>query len=480
MKTRLLLLSILLPSLTLSAASYRTCGKIAAPATQYFGGPGRTHQSAVIDISDQLEGAKSIVAIRVNVRPGDRTSDSKLIVKTSKSGDDILWEENFEPKTGWNYIRLEQPCSLKRLTSCFVGYELTTTGAAIGGWSENDPDIQVVLSGTFAEADNASSTYLEGTMSRVVSTAVPYPYTAVLVNTGNTVQNDLWPLEFKEETHDLTFSHKGAQNVSVCGFNYNVTAYGFAAPKTPLVELFTSQFCANCPAGEETMELALLHSGAKVARLYHHAGYAADAFTLTESETLATSLGVTSAPSMVVDRGGVSHPGNSTENQFRELVRDWALAGIEVNTEWNSNTLNVTADFERDASLTGHVTLETWLTQSGVKSYQSGNGTQYTDFVHNDFPLVKMESKSLGSATKQSVNLLQTVDANLLKFTGGKAQNLKVVCYALVNGKVICATEYDVPENPSGIRDMILEKSQKEYWITPFVKAVGGKKVLTR
>ena len=471
MKLKFSFVFLTLLALTSHAANYRICGKISTPATQYFGPSTRAHQSAVIDISDKLTDAKSIVAIRVNLRTGERTSDCKLIAKTSKNASDILWEEAFTPHDGWNYIRLQQPCSLKRISSCFVGYELTTTGAAIGGWSEDDPDIQVVLSGDFNDTETTKTEYLEGVMSRVVSTAVPYTYTATKVNSGNTIVEDLWPLEFKSESHDLDFSQTGQQNVEVCGFSYTVTAYDFAAPKMPLVELFTSQFCANCPAGEATMELALTHSGAQVAHLYHHAGYAPDAFTITESETLATELGVNSAPSMCIDRGTVFHPGNATETQFRELVRDWALAEIQIEPTWNDTVLNVNATFRRDTRLPGNVTLETWITQSGIKTYQSGNGTQYQEFEHNYFPLMKLSTQSIGNATKNTVSWSQGME---------ETENLKVVCYALINGKIVCARECDVPEAPTGIKNVKMSNNVNEFSVTPFVKIVNGRKILIK
>ncbi|MBR1549917.1 MAG: Omp28-related outer membrane protein [Bacteroidales bacterium] len=70
-----------------------------------------------------------------------------------------------------------------------------------------------------------------------------------------------------------------------------------------LTEVFTSQYCGNCPEGEEALEGAYAGLENRVAYVFHHAGYQDDAYTIQASKQLESLYNAnTYAPAWMIDR----------------------------------------------------------------------------------------------------------------------------------------------------------------------------------
>ena len=78
-----------------------------------------------------------------------------------------------------------------------------------------------------------------------------------------------------------------------------------------LLETFTSQHCGNCPEGHTALEGAYEGLESRVAWLSHHAGFANDAYTISESLQLEALYGTsTYAPAVMIDRSMAYSEGN--------------------------------------------------------------------------------------------------------------------------------------------------------------------------
>ena len=73
-------------------------------------------------------------------------------------------------------------------------------------------------------------------------------------------------------------------------------------PRKFLLEHFTSEQCYNCPSGYEGIEEFVNTPNSPYIWVTHHAGYATDEYTISESEKIAKNLGITFAPAAVINR----------------------------------------------------------------------------------------------------------------------------------------------------------------------------------
>lgn len=161
-----------------------------------------------------------------------------------------------------------------------------------------------------------------------------------------------------------------------------------------LAEQFTGQDCGYCPGGAETLKMAIagMKNPEKVIWVAHHFGYRNDAFTLSESEVIGTSLGVQGAPNCAIDRMVVDfapgqsglcwHPGYATTDLLEELVKTPGLATIELDRTFNvaDSTLTVVV---KGNSLLEVTNVTVLVKQSGIVARQSSGGNNYQ---HNNAP----------------------------------------------------------------------------------------------
>lgn len=194
-------------------------------------------------------------------------------------------------------------------------------------------------------------------------------------------------------------------------FGFVVDSYDRVYPELPLVEVFTSQYCSNCPGGEAVLDRVLDKSGVSVARIHHHAGYTADFFTIPQSEELAGLMGVGSAPSMCLCRdvtrvaGGdalVYHPAYSSVSQYSRFKRANTLVGLSVSGVYYvpDEKLKVVVAVEKDeAAILGNPMLNVVVCENHVDGFQLGAGTTYVSYDHNHVVrliLTPLEGRQVG------------------------------------------------------------------------------------
>lgn len=172
----------------------------------------------------------------------------------------------------------------------------------------------------------------------------------------------------------------------------NVAVYAADAPERVciLIEEFTSQSCPNCPDGIATLREAIagMQHPEKAAWVAHHSGYQNDIFTLKGDLTIASKLGVYSAPDCIIDRmavdygRGVSefdwHPAYATSALLDDLTSTPANATIAMNVSLQDSTLTVDVNgmsYPNDCYIT------VLLCQNGIKAAQSYGGD---NFLHNE------------------------------------------------------------------------------------------------
>lgn len=74
-----------------------------------------------------------------------------------------------------------------------------------------------------------------------------------------------------------------------------------AFPRKHLIEEFTGQDCGFCPFGMDSVH-AFMGTDTNFVLILHHYGYQEDHFSVAGSQTITTSLGVSGAPSVSLDR----------------------------------------------------------------------------------------------------------------------------------------------------------------------------------
>lgn len=161
-----------------------------------------------------------------------------------------------------------------------------------------------------------------------------------------------------------------------------------------LIEQFTGQDCGNCPGGTKQMatSIAGMKNPNKAVWVAHHYGYREDAFTLQESATIGSSLGVNAAPMCNINRTPrdyglgkeelIWHPGYATTKLLEDALAEPGLATIEINRTYNADTRELTVEVKgRALESTAYITAI--VTQSGIEARQSGASGTYT---HNNAP----------------------------------------------------------------------------------------------
>ena len=161
-----------------------------------------------------------------------------------------------------------------------------------------------------------------------------------------------------------------------------------------LIEQFTGQACGYCPGGAEVLKMSIegMENPENVIWVAHHAGYAKDDFTLTESSSIATSLRVSGAPNCAVDRmpvdyavgesGMVWHPAYSTTELLEDLAKIPGLATMELNVNYTEETRQLIVGVKGKLIVTG-ANITVLVKQNGIIARQANGGNNYE---HNNAP----------------------------------------------------------------------------------------------
>lgn len=155
-----------------------------------------------------------------------------------------------------------------------------------------------------------------------------------------------------------------------------------------LAEVFTSQYCGNCPEGEEALEEAYEGLESRVAFVYHHAGYQDDAYTIQASKVLESLYNTgTYAPAWMIDRSmafadgqpGPVHYIGSDVMMHQTLSRATSVADNIVlgftNIDYNASSRQLTLSLEGYFIQNQNIEaprLTVYLVEDSLISFQQG------------------------------------------------------------------------------------------------------------
>ncbi len=418
----------------------------------YWGSDTKAHLSAAIHLSaSQLDGA-SVSAVQFNMALQPGTIDGLVFIKKSLEREENLYEQPFDAVDGQNIVWLDFPFSSSGAEDLYIGYELTCTGNTIGySWSDTStPEGDYVRTGYGSWSHLSASTghnsaltlaavLTDGDFSNEVADGItliqpdfPHISTAEkeysldlsVINTGvNTLKS--FSVSIDNGTAIQTFDINeplinnqissfsipyipvfGEQTASIIATgnadtqsaaSFNTTGYEKTYAKLPLVEIFTSQKCSNCPTGEAVLEKAIEQYGGEVIMVAHHAGFAADHFTIPESETFAEMIGANSAPLMSLDRkkgvtasspSTVFHPAYASTELFSPYHMANTLIGIDVqksefNTPDSKMAVELMVDCDPSATLSESIRLHAFAVENKITDTQNDLGTTHKEWEHN-------------------------------------------------------------------------------------------------
>lgn len=165
-----------------------------------------------------------------------------------------------------------------------------------------------------------------------------------------------------------------------------------AVERTLLMEKFYSQFCGYSPQGKEAIDEAIVGYEDRVARIYHHAGYRADLFTIDESVETAAEFGVNYSPGTMGDRLWFDALGSNAFNAMQwtgDLIADFlqkdGLASLKISDSYDVETRELTVNVSGNCIVTpDNKKITVAVTHSNYSSFQK-NAQNY---MHDHFPIL--------------------------------------------------------------------------------------------
>lgn len=206
------------------------------------------------------------------------------------------------------------------------------------------------------------------------------------------------PLPAITITDDVDFSyvvtHVNDKPILQSEENYQFYAYDKqdAVERTLLMEKFYSQFCGYSPQGKEAIDEAIVGYEDRVARIYHHAGYRVDLFTIDESVETAAEFGVNYSPGTMGDRMWFDALGSNAFNAMQwtgDLIADFlqqdGLASLKISDSYDVETRELTVNVSGNCIVTpDNKKITVAVTHSNYSSFQK-NAQNY---MHDHFPIL--------------------------------------------------------------------------------------------
>jgi hypothetical protein len=196
-----------------------------------------------------------------------------------------------------------------------------------------------------------------------------------------------------------------------------------------LIEQFTGQACGYCPGGAEVLKASIagMENPDDVIWVAHHAGYAKDDFTLTESLEIAGSLRVSGAPNCAVNRMPVDyvagksdlvwHPAYSTTELLEDLTEIPGLATMELTVNYTEENRMLVVGIKGNL-IVASANITVLVKQSGIIAKQANGGNNYE---HNNAPRFfltgsKGNKLDVDSAGNYEISYVYNVPAAVGKF----------------------------------------------------------------
>lgn len=257
--------------------------------------------------------------------------------------------------------------------------------------SEVTPNIQFV-NNSFGSVESLTVDYSVNGVTDTEKFELPTP---VGPNSLNVMSMSLPAIAI---TDDVDFSyvvtHVNDKPILLSEESYKFYAYDKqdAVERTLLMEKFYSQFCGYSPQGKEAIDEAIVGYEERVARIYHHAGYRADLFTIDESVETAAEFGVNYSPGTMGDRMWFDALGSNAFNAMQwtgDLIADFlqqdGLASLKISDSYDVETRELTVNVSGNCIVTpDNKKITVAVTHSNYSSFQS-NAQNYK---HDHFPIL--------------------------------------------------------------------------------------------
>lgn len=220
--------------------------------------------------------------------------------------------------------------------------------------------------------------------------------------------------------------------------------------RTLMLEQFTGQGCGYCPTGASIIKEGLAGIEDRVIWTAHHAGYAADDFTISNSESLVQTFGVNGAPAMMLNRESTTfayqtQSGGTVDqtmlihtptgfadpaSTFKSELAKEGEATVHIKTSLNNNQLTVAVygavKEQQDIRITAYIQENKLIAEQ--TDYTLSSPYKNPSYEHNHVPRVFM-SATLGDGVTPEGKLYQKTYTVELDDSKWNIDNCEVVAF---------------------------------------------------
>lgn len=203
-------------------------------------------------------------------------------------------------------------------------------------------------------------------------------------------------------------------------------------PKKHLLEHFTGEACGYCPGGYDSI-YQFTEEHPNVIWVSHHKGFRDDAYTITESSSIATINEVSGTPSCAINRSAAATlPANLFSST--ELSKTTSFASVNITHSYDAATrlLSVTVSGDVRSSSYSYIKLSVCLTESGMISKQAdynrlGTVQKWNQYRHVHVPRMFLSAALGDKLSLNSGKYTKTFSTAL--DTAWDADNMSIVAY---------------------------------------------------
>lgn len=216
-----------------------------------------------------------------------------------------------------------------------------------------------------------------------------------------------------------------------------------------LIEEFTGQMCQNCPDGHRMLESLKKQYGDSVIPVSIHATGQAISGMMGNLQGLKTDDGdiyssrhkIDGIPAAVIDRS--SGPLNLAQwsGAVREELKKDTPVKITVSASYDNVSNQITADIDMKSTKPVNCTLQVWLTEDGIVSYQVDGSQHLIDYVHNH-----VYRATMNTVNGESVNItdVTTLSYSIEADSKWIPSNMTAVAFVFDNSGVLQAASAPV------------------------------------
>lgn len=216
-----------------------------------------------------------------------------------------------------------------------------------------------------------------------------------------------------------------------------------------LVEEFTGQLCVNCPDGHTMLSNILNVFGEQVVVVSIHAGSLADGtpgygLKTPEGDTYANAFNIQAYPSIVVD-----HHGHDISNmaQWQDAVKKClgqnTSVGMNLSAKISEDGKSIAVHSELMSNTDVNATLQLWVTESKIVTFQQEMHSMNTQYVHNHVYRASVNGTS-GESVALAANKAMSIDRDIVIDSQWNKDNLSIVAF-LYDGNGVIQVEETKP-----------------------------------